>query len=82
MLSSCKGEQRYGLGSVLSVPCEECKFVNPVATDSRQPRSEGHSRGPAPFSSDAKIAMGMLHAGLGETHVNGVMSVLDIPSLS
>ena len=56
VLLDCKEEARGGMGSVLKVPCRACKFVNNVDTDSRAESEQ--QRGPQPFSSNHKLALG------------------------
>lgn len=56
LLEDCTGEQRYGLGSVLKIPCRSCSLVNKVDTDTRVDSSG--KRGPLPFTSNRKIALG------------------------
>ena len=56
VLADCNKEQRYGLGSVLHVPCRHCNFLNRVDTDTRMDSKQ--QRGPRPFSSNKKVALG------------------------
>lgn len=56
VLKDCQSEQRYGLASVLRVPCRHCDFVSRVDTDTRMESDQ--QRGPRPFSSNKKIALG------------------------
>ena len=56
VLLDCKKEARGGMGSVLKVPCRACKFVNNVDMDSRAESEQ--QRGPQPFSSNHKLALG------------------------
>ncbi len=55
VLADTTRELRYGLGSVLEVPCRSCSFVNKVDTDTRICNT---SPGPKPFSSNVKAAAG------------------------
>lgn len=44
VLADCERDNRYGLASVLSVPCKSCEYVNKLATDTRVESTE-QSRG-------------------------------------
>lgn len=56
VLKDCVEERRFGLGSVLRIPCRSCEYVNSVDTDSRVETKQ--QRGPRPFSSNNKAALG------------------------
>ncbi|VDI21511.1 Hypothetical predicted protein [Mytilus galloprovincialis] len=65
------GERKYGLGSVLYIPCSSCKACNSVET--------GKRNGKGAFLVNSKAAIGMIHAGIGSTHVNNFLSDLNVP---
>ena len=67
-LSDCTQEQRYGLASVLLIPCRSCSFVNRVDTDSRVDSSEKR-RGPPAFASNRKVAIGKSAEYSGKIHI-------------
>ncbi|XP_061174191.1 uncharacterized protein LOC133183249 [Saccostrea echinata] len=74
------GEQRYGLGSLLHIKCNFCTTVNYVPTGKRHSRSDNN--GIRAFDVNTKVALGMLHAGIGEKKLSMLLSVLNIPPLS
>ena len=56
VLLDCIKEKIFGLASVLSIPCRDCKFISTIDTDTRM--EIGQQRGPRPFSSNRKAALG------------------------
>ncbi|VDI44533.1 Hypothetical predicted protein [Mytilus galloprovincialis] len=64
-------ERKYGLGSVLTIPCGSCSACNSVETGKR------NSNGA--FVVNSKAAIGMIHAGMGATHVNNFLAGLNVP---
>ena len=56
VLADATGEKRFSLGSVLAIPCRECKFVNQVDTDTRIATKDWP--GPKPFTSNVTAAAG------------------------
>ncbi|VDI61438.1 Hypothetical predicted protein [Mytilus galloprovincialis] len=64
-------ERKYGLGSVLTIPCGSCTACNSVETGKR------NSNGA--FVVNSKAAIGMIHAGMGATHVNNFLAGLNVP---
>ncbi|XP_062607553.1 uncharacterized protein LOC134269372 [Saccostrea cucullata] len=74
------GEKRYGLGSLLHIKCTLCSTVNYVPTGKRHSRSDNN--GIRAFDVNTKVALGMLHAGIGEKKLSMLLSVLNIPPLS
>lgn len=59
VLADCVSEKKYGLASLLSIPCSHCEYVNAVATDTHVETAD-QKRGPRPFSSNRKAALGKI----------------------
>ena len=56
-LIDCRAEKKFGLASILIIPCKSCGMDNYVDTDSRD--DPVHPRpGPRPFTSNRKAALG------------------------
>ncbi|XP_077865088.1 uncharacterized protein LOC144350911 [Saccoglossus kowalevskii] len=80
VLVDCQEERRYGLGSVLYIPCQRCGAVNHVYTGSTH-RNAKSNQGLPIFDVNTKLATGMVHSGMGETHVNNFLASLNIPGI-
>ncbi|CAC5374155.1 unnamed protein product [Mytilus coruscus] len=65
------GERKYGLGSILFIPCSSCSACNSVETGKRSETGA--------FVVNSKVALGMIHAGIGATHVNNFLGALNVP---
>ena len=69
---------RHGLASTFTIQCI-CGHNNEIKT-SQEHRSG--KRGPAAFDVNTRIALGCLHAGIGQTHINNLLSTANIPTLN
>ncbi|XP_068745177.1 uncharacterized protein [Montipora capricornis] len=72
-------EVRYGLASTFVIKCPFCGKSNQVKT-SGQHRSG--KCGPPAFDINTRLVLGCLHAGIGQTHINNVLSTLNAPTLN
>lgn len=72
-------EERHGLASTFLLKCSFCGKPNRITT-SGQHRSG--LRGPPAFNINTRAALGCLHAGIGQTHINNVLSTLNVPTLN
>ncbi|XP_068757667.1 uncharacterized protein [Montipora capricornis] len=81
-LSNVTDETVSGLGSFLYITCcnPDCGEIN-VCQTNKTHRVAGTMRGRPIFDVNTKLAAGMLHAGMGPTHVNALLSSLNIPTL-
>ena len=61
------------------IKCPFCGKSNQVKT-SGQPRSG--KCGPPAFDINTRLVLGCLHAGIGQTHINNVLSTLNAPTLN
>uniref|UniRef100_A0A8W8P2E2 Mutator-like transposase domain-containing protein n=1 Tax=Magallana gigas TaxID=29159 RepID=A0A8W8P2E2_MAGGI len=64
-------ERRYGLSSVLHVQCTNCSAVCPVETGKRGPTGA--------FDINTNAALGMIHVGMGPTHLVNFLGQCNIP---
>ncbi|KAJ8684809.1 hypothetical protein QAD02_020602 [Eretmocerus hayati] len=70
-------EARKGLASVLLIKCRSCGKVTRVVTDREHKVSSGRYH----FDSNTKVALGMINGGMGMTHVNKILTSVDVPEL-
>ena len=73
------GEKQSGLGSIFSIKCSYCGHVNEVKS------SEEHragNRGPPVSDINTRAVLGSLHAGMGNTHLNNLLSTMNIPTMN
>ena len=75
--SSITREQKYGLGSVFTIHCKRCNKNNKVKSSRSHKTGK---RGVETFDVNSSLAIGMLDAGNGETHVRSWLSELEIPA--
>lgn len=72
-------EEHSGLASTFTVICSQCNAENTIKT-SKEHRSG--ARGPLTFDVNARAALGCLHTGVGNTHLNNLLSILNVPALN
>ncbi|XP_044167665.1 uncharacterized protein LOC114976984 [Acropora millepora] len=79
-LSNCWKETVSGLGSFLYITCREdsCGEINVCHTSKVHRVSD---RGRPVFDVNTKLAAGMLHAGIGATHVNALLTSVNLPAV-
>ncbi|KAJ8669495.1 hypothetical protein QAD02_000754 [Eretmocerus hayati] len=68
-------EKRIGLASVLHVKCRKCPHITAVGTDKMHRTSQQIVH----YDVNFKTVMGILNAGMGNTHINKVLPALNIP---
>lgn len=73
-LSSCVGETRYGLGSLLKIHCNNCNEINNVPT--------GKRHGQNTWDINTKLGAAVVFCGLGEMTVNNFLAALNIPTVT
>lgn len=76
-LHNCISEKKFGLSHILNIKCENCELINDVATGSRH-RTE---KGGLAWDANTKLAAGMINGGFGESHINTLLAVLNIPGI-
>lgn len=72
-------EHQNGLASTFTVLCSQCNAENTIKT-SKEHRSG--ARGPLTFDVNTRAALGCLHAGVGNTHLNNLLSTLNVPAMN
>jgi hypothetical protein len=73
-LSNVQQEKLYGLASNLNIQCQFCGQTNVVET------SLAHKSGascPMAYDINAKSVLAIFHTGIGEMHLNGILSVMN-----
>lgn len=78
-LGNVIGEQHNGLASTFTVLCSQCNVENTIKT-SKEHRSG--ARGPLTFDVNTRAALGCLHTGVGNTHLNNLLSTLNVPAMN
>ncbi|XP_018314338.1 uncharacterized protein [Mycetomoellerius zeteki] len=68
-----------GLGLILLVRCHKCLLTNSVTTGKQH---NWANRRLSHFDVNTKAVIGVLHGGLGHTHLNKILSCLNIPTIS
>ncbi|XP_043468802.1 uncharacterized protein LOC122502708 [Leptopilina heterotoma] len=76
-LTDIVNEKRFGLASVFNVKCNTCLLSTQVSTDKQHivsgPNMHKH------FDVNTKVVVGTLNGGMGNTHLNKILSSLNIP---
>ena len=73
------GEKQSGLGSIFSVTCSHCGQVNEVKFSGEH---RAGNRGPLVSDINTRAVLGSLHAGMGNTHLNNLLSTMNIPTMN
>ena len=91
-MCSAKGVLTRGLGGWLYITCDNpaCAVVNKVSIGKQHRRNSTGSNNPfnvspsgnAIFDVNTKAASGMLHAGIGETHLNNLFTTMNLPQIT
>lgn len=86
-LCNAKGVFPRGLGGWLYIYCENpaCMKMNRISIGKqhRTKRQENKKpRGYATFDINTKAASGMIHAGIGERHLNNLFTMMNLPEIS
>lgn len=56
-----------------------CGYVNNINTSQEHRSGE---RGPKAFDINTRVALGCLHAGIGQSHINNLLSTMNIPTMN
>ena len=91
-ICSSQGVQIRGLGGWIYIRCDNaaCTKINKVSLGKQHRKKNPDKsnpfnlspRGCAIFDINTKAASGMLHAGIGETHLNNLLSTVNLPQIS
>ena len=74
-----RDEVRHGLGSTFVIICPVCGKNNEIKTSEQHKSGQ---RGPPAFDVNTRVALGCLHAGIGQTHINNLFSTLNAPTIN
>ena len=90
-ICSAKGVQTRGLGGWIYISCDNlaCSQMNKISIGKqhRNPVVQKDNEynvlphGNAIFYINTKAASGMLHAGIGETHINNMLTTMNLPRI-
>ncbi|XP_052092416.1 uncharacterized protein LOC127728864 [Mytilus californianus] len=80
-LHNCLKEQRYGIGSILYIPCGSCPFTNLINTDKRH-RSETSKKGMLIWDVNTKCSMAYLNAGMCPHQTVNFLADINIPPIA
>ena len=72
-------EKQSGLSSIFTVKCSFCGHNNEVKSSGDHKTG---SRGPLASNINTRAALGSLHAGIGNTHLNNLLSTMNIPTMN
>ena len=61
------------------IACSFCGKTNEIKTSGEH---KSGKRGPPAFDINTRVALGCLHAGIGQTHINNVLSTINIPTIN
>ena len=78
-LYNVKEERRFGLASVFTVSCSSCGQKNNAKTSSEHRTGQ---RGPLTHNLNSRAVLGCLHTGIGNTHLNSLLSTLNVPTIN
>ena len=78
-MSNIQQEKLYGLASKLYIQCQFCGQTNVVETSLAH---KSGASGPMAYDINTKSALASLHTGIGETHLIGILSVMNIPTMT
>ncbi|XP_043270812.1 uncharacterized protein [Venturia canescens] len=77
VLSLCdiQDERRIGLASAFKIKCKKCTTMNVVETNAKHVSNAGKEI----FNINTEAALGVLHAGMGYSHLNKFLACIDSP---
>ena len=73
-----RDEVRHGLASTFVIICPVCGKNNEIKTSEQHKPGQ---RGPPAFDVNTRVALGCLHVGIGQTHINNLLSTLNAPTI-
>ena len=72
-------EDTVGLASVFKIKCHVCGAINHLETS---PTHRSGKRGKPTFNINSQAALGCLHTGIGNAHLNNLLSTMNIPTMN
>ncbi|CAD6219693.1 GSCOCG00012935001-RA-CDS, partial [Cotesia congregata] len=77
-LADLVSEKRIGLASILYLKCRKCDKITGASTDIQHRVSNGNSH----YDSNTQLIIGSMNSGVGNTHINKVLTAMDIPQVN
>ena len=74
-----RDEVRHGLASTFVITGPVCGKNNEIKTSQQHKSGQ---RCPPAFEVNTRVALGCLHAGIGQTHINNLLSTLNAPTIN
>ena len=71
-------EKQSGLSSIFSIKCSFCGHLNVKSSAEHR----AGSRGPLLSDINTRVVLGSLHAGMGYTHLNNLLSSMNVPTMN
>ena len=72
-------EKQSGLRSIFSIKCSFWGHLNEVKSSAEH---RAGSRGPLVSDINTRVVLGSLHAGMGYTHLNNLLSTMNVPTMN
>ncbi len=72
-------EEKMGIASKFHISCHLCHTINIVNTSQKH---KSGSHGPAAYDNNSRAVLGTLDAGIGETHLNTILTTMNIPPIT
>ncbi|KAH0552541.1 hypothetical protein KQX54_012096 [Cotesia glomerata] len=77
-LTDLVSENRIGVASILYIKCRMYKKITGVSTDKQHSVSNSNSN----YDSNTQPVIGSMNSGVGNTHINEVFTVMNIPQVN
>ena len=71
-------EEMAGLASIFDIKCHLCGKINKIKTSEHR----SGKRGQLTCDINTRAVLGSLHAGIGNTHLNNLFSIMNIPTMN
>ena len=82
-LSSCIGEKKYGLASILELECDTCGGTTNVSTCiAKSPYTTSVQKGRPAYDVNTKSALAILSSGIAVAQANKFLATLNVPPMS
>ena len=78
-LTNIMAEKQSGLSSIFSIKCSFCSHENEVKSSAEH---RAGSCGPLVSNINTRAVLGSLHAGMGNTHLNNLLSTMNVLTMN
>ena len=78
-LTNIMAEKQSGLSSIFSIKCGFCSHENEVKSSAEH---RAGSCGPLVSNINTRAVLGSLHAGMGNTHLNNLLSTMNVLTMN